>query len=164
MHDTIEYCTRGIFLTEICCSKLGPWIAKRRTSEVQKKYSEIGGGSPILQWTNKQGELLCKKLDKISPETAPHKHYVAFRYADPLTEVALERIHKYDCHIFLGVMKPKQVQHINMNLENSFDFSCMFYFFSDGVQHTVLFSQYPQYSCSTSGSSFNAIYNYYKTR
>jgi len=39
-----------------------------------------------------------------------------------------------------------------------------FSFFSDGVQRTVLFSQYPQYSCSTSGSSFNAIYNYYKTR
>ncbi|XP_011254789.1 ferrochelatase, mitochondrial isoform X1 [Camponotus floridanus] len=109
-------------------SKLGPWIAKRRTPEVQKKYSEIGGGSPILQWTNKQGELLCKKLNKISPETAPHKYYVAFRYADPLTEDTLERIR------------------------------------NDGVQHTVLFSQYPQYSCSTSGSSFNAIYNYYKTR
>lgn len=39
-----------------------------------------------------------------------------------------------------------------------------FSFFSDEVQHTVLFSQYPQYSCSTSGSSFNAIYSYYKTR
>ncbi|KAL6262755.1 hypothetical protein P5V15_005546 [Pogonomyrmex californicus] len=109
-------------------SKLGPWIAKRRTPEVQKKYSEIGGGSPILRWTNKQGELLCNKLDEISPETAPHKYYVAFRYADPLTEDTLERIR------------------------------------NDGVQHTVLFSQYPQYSCSTSGSSFNAIYNYYKTR
>lgn len=109
-------------------SKLGPWIAKFRTSDVQKKYSEIGGGSPILQWTNKQGELLCKKLNKISPETAPHKYYVAFRYADPLTEETLERIR------------------------------------NDGVQHTVIFSQYPQYSCSTSGSSFKAIYNYYKTR
>ncbi|XP_011143729.1 ferrochelatase, mitochondrial isoform X1 [Harpegnathos saltator] len=109
-------------------SILGPWIAKRRTMEVQKKYFEIGGGSPILQWTNKQGELLCEKLDEISPETAPHKYYVAFRYADPLTEDTLERIR------------------------------------NDGVRHTVLFSQYPQYSCSTSGSSFNAIYNYYRTR
>lgn len=25
-------------------SRLGPWIAKRRTPEVQKKYQEIGGG------------------------------------------------------------------------------------------------------------------------
>lgn len=35
-------------------SKLGPWIAKRRTPEVQKKYQEIGGGSPILKWTRLQ--------------------------------------------------------------------------------------------------------------
>ncbi|KAI8431391.1 hypothetical protein MSG28_015923 [Choristoneura fumiferana] len=35
-------------------SKLGPWIATRRTAEVQKKYKEIGGGSPILKWTHLQ--------------------------------------------------------------------------------------------------------------
>ncbi|XP_014219770.1 ferrochelatase, mitochondrial isoform X2 [Copidosoma floridanum] len=109
-------------------SRLGPWIAQRRTPEVQKKYEEIGGGSPILSWTNKQGELLCKKLDHISPETAPHKHYVGFRYADPLAEEALQKIEE------------------------------------DGVEHTVLFSQYPQYSCATSGSSFNAIHRFYKNR
>lgn len=95
-----EHCIKEISYTELYYSKLGPWIAKRRTPEVQKKYSEIGGGSPILQWTNKQGELLCKKLNKISPETAPHKYYVAFRYADPLTEDTLERIRKYDYIIF----------------------------------------------------------------
>ncbi|XP_014606911.1 PREDICTED: ferrochelatase, mitochondrial [Polistes canadensis] len=109
-------------------SKLGPWIAQRRTPEVQKKYSEIGGGSPILEWTNKQGELLCTKLDKISPETAPHKYYVAFRYADPLTEDTLNEIE------------------------------------DDGAERTVVFSQYPQYSCATSGSSFNAIYKHYKNK
>ncbi|XP_076658945.1 ferrochelatase, mitochondrial [Halictus rubicundus] len=109
-------------------SKLGPWIAKRRTAEVQKKYNEIGGGSPILKWTNMQGELLCKQLDNVSPETAPHKHYVAFRYADPLTENTLQEIEL------------------------------------DGIEHTIIFSQYPQYSCATTGSSFNAIFNYYKKR
>ena len=109
-------------------SHLGPWIAKRRTPKVQKKYDEIGGGSPILKWTNTQGELLCKQLDKVSPETAPHKHYVAFRYAHPLTEDALKELEE------------------------------------DSVQHTVIFSQYPQYSCATAGSSFNAIYKYYKNR
>lgn len=92
---------------------MGPWIAKRRTAEVQKKYSEIGGGSPILQWTNKQGELLCEKLDKISPETAPHKYYVAFRYADPLTDETLERMHKYGHHISSGVMQYKHAQNAN---------------------------------------------------
>ncbi|KAK0159570.1 hypothetical protein PV327_010666 [Microctonus hyperodae] len=109
-------------------SQLGPWIAKRRTPDVQKKYEEIGGGSPILKWSNLQGELMCKQLDKISPQTAPHKHYVAFRYTDPFTEESLDAIEK------------------------------------DGIEHTVLFSQYPQYSCATTGSSFNAVYNYYKSK
>ncbi|KAK9299820.1 hypothetical protein QLX08_007273 [Tetragonisca angustula] len=109
-------------------SRLGPWIAKSRTPKVQKKYSEIGGKSPILEWTNKQGNLLCEKLDSISPETAPHKHYVAFRYANPLTENTLQKIEE------------------------------------DGIEHMVLFSQYPQYCCATSGSSFIEIYKYYTTR
>lgn len=38
---------------------------------------------------------MCEKLDKISPSTAPHKHYVAFRYVDPLTESTLEQVKEY---------------------------------------------------------------------
>ena len=82
-------------LSFLIFSYLGPFIAQRRTEKVQKKYGEIGGGSPILKWTNKQGELLCQRLDQISPETAPHKHYVGFRYADPLTEETLQAIEEY---------------------------------------------------------------------
>ena len=59
--------------------KLGPWIAKRRTPSIIEKYNEIGGGSPIYDWTSKQGQLMCEKLDQLCPETAPHKPYVAFR-------------------------------------------------------------------------------------
>lgn len=59
-----------------------------------KKYEEIGGGSPILKWTQLQGEKMCRKLDQECPESAPHKHYVGFRYADPLTDAALEQIEK----------------------------------------------------------------------
>ena len=40
----------------------------------------IGGGSPIYDWTSKQGKLMCDKLDQLCPESAPHKPYVAFRY------------------------------------------------------------------------------------
>lgn len=109
-------------------SKLGPWIARRRTPEVQKKYQEIGGGSPILKWTKLQGELMCKELDKISPETAPHKPYVGFRYVNPLTEDTLDEIER------------------------------------DAPERVVIFSQYPQYSCATSGSSFNSIYYHYRKR
>lgn len=77
-----------------CFSKLGQWIASRRTADVQKKYKEIGGGSPILKWTNLQGKLLCKQLDKVSPGTAPHKHYVAFRYVPPFTEDAFNQLER----------------------------------------------------------------------
>ncbi|XP_034116061.2 ferrochelatase, mitochondrial [Drosophila albomicans] len=107
-------------------SRLGPWIAQRRTPEVQKKYKEIGGGSPILKWTELQGQLMCEQLDKVSPATAPHKHYVGFRYVNPLTEDTLAKIE------------------------------------SDKPERVVLFSQYPQYSCATSGSSFNSIFSHYR--
>jgi len=73
---------------------LGPLIAKRRAPEVAKKYNEIGGGSPILRWTETQGDKLCRKLDALSPSTAPHKHYVGFRYADPLSDQSLLQIEK----------------------------------------------------------------------
>lgn len=72
---------------------------------------------------------MCKLLDKISPETAPHIPYVAFRYADPLTE---EMYHKL---------------------------------FADGFGNgkggrAVAFTQYPQYSCSTTGSSLNELWKW----
>jgi len=37
---------------------LGRWIAKRRTASIQAKYAEIGGGSPIFKWTDKQGKQI----------------------------------------------------------------------------------------------------------
>ncbi|XP_077594055.1 ferrochelatase, mitochondrial [Stigmatopora nigra] len=109
-------------------SKLGPFIAKRRTPKIQEQYSKIGGGSPIKRWTAMQGEGMVKLLDEMSPETAPHKFYIGFRYVHPLTEEAIEEMEK------------------------------------DGVNRAVAFTQYPQYSCSTTGSSLNAIYRYYRSR
>lgn len=72
---------------------------------------------------------MCKLLDKLSPETAPHKPYVAFRYADPLTEEMYEQL------------------------------------FKDGFGkgrggRAVAFTQYPQYSCSTTGSSLNELWKW----
>ena len=78
-------------------------------------------------WTEKQGEGMVKLLDEISPQTAPHKFYIGFRYVNPLTETAIQEMEK------------------------------------DGVERAIAFTQYPQYSCSTTGSSLNAIYMHYKT-
>jgi protoheme ferro-lyase len=69
---------------------LGPWIAKRRTPKIQKQYAEIGGGSPIRKFTEAQGKMLVEALDRISPSTAPHKAYVAFRYFFPLLSMKLK--------------------------------------------------------------------------
>jgi protoheme ferro-lyase len=101
--------------------QLGKFIAWRRTSKVQAQY-ELIGGSPIRKWTELQGEEMCKLLDVQSPETAPHKPYIAFRYAHPLTDEALDKME------------------------------------ADGVTRVVAFSQFPQWSCTTTGSSMNELW------
>ena len=92
---------------------MAKWIAKRRTPKIQEQYEKIGGGSPIRKWTDLQGEQMVRLLDKMSPETgwlrenspvtwpetpssslAPHKHYIGFRYAKPLTEDAIDQMDK----------------------------------------------------------------------
>jgi protoporphyrin/coproporphyrin ferrochelatase len=72
---------------------------------------------------------MCKILDQISPETAPHKPYVAFRYADPLTEEMYGKL-----------------------LADGFG--------GGKGGRAVAFTQYPQYSCSTTGSSLNELWKW----
>lgn len=72
---------------------------------------------------------MCKILDKLSPETAPHKPYVAFRYAAPLTEEMYQKL-----------------------LDDGFG--------RGRGGRAVAFTQYPQYSCSTTGSSLNELWKW----
>lgn len=101
---------------------LGPFIAKRRAPKVRALYDAIGGGSPIKQWTDAQGAGLCARLDALSPATAPHRFYVAFRYVAPFADDAVTAMA------------------------------------ADGITRAVAFTQYPQWSCTTSGSSFNELW------
>jgi protoporphyrin/coproporphyrin ferrochelatase len=101
---------------------LGPFIARRRAPRVKENYRLIGGGSPILHWTKEQGAGMVCWLDQLSPETAPHNFYVAFRYIYPHSSDALE------------AMK------------------------NDGIERAIAFSQYPQFSCTTTGSSVNELW------
>ena len=72
---------------------------------------------------------MCKILDQISPQTAPHKPYVAFRYANPLTD-----------DMYAQLLKDG---------------------FGGGKGgRAVAFTQYPQYSCSTTGSSLNELWKW----
>ena len=40
----------------------------------------------------------------------------------------------------------------------------MYICYRDGIKRAVAFTQYPQYSCSTTGSSLNAMYRYYSKK
>ncbi|CAI2026161.1 hypothetical protein SEUBUCD646_0H02180 [Saccharomyces eubayanus] len=73
---------------------IAKYIAKFRTPKIEKQYKEIGGGSPIRKWSEYQASEVCKILDETCPETAPHKPYVAFRYAKPLTEETYKQMLK----------------------------------------------------------------------
>lgn len=106
---------------------LGTFIAKRRTPKVQAQYEQIGG-SPIRMWTEHQGQKMCEILDKTNPDTAPHKPYIAFRYAHPLTEEALQQMQ------------------------------------DDKMERVVAFSQFPQWSCTTTGSSMNELWRQIKEK
>ena len=101
---------------------LGPFIARRRAPKVRHLYQTIGGGSPILRYTRTQGEGMVERLDRLSPQTAPHGFYVAFRYVQPKSDDALRAMA------------------------------------ADGVERAVAFTQYPQFSCSTTGSSLNELW------
>jgi ferrochelatase len=65
---------------------------------------------------------MVERLDRLSPQTAPHEFYVAFRYIEPSSETALQAMA------------------------------------ADGVTRAVAFTQYPQFSCSTTGSSLNELW------
>lgn len=101
---------------------LGRFIAKRRAPKVRALYEAIGGGSPILRWTEAQGAGICARLDALSPATAPHRFYVAFRYVAPFADDAVQAMR------------------------------------DDGITRAVAFTQYPQWSCTTSGSSYNELW------
>jgi ferrochelatase len=102
--------------------QLGTLIAQRRAPKVAAKYAEIGGGSPILKWTQLQAAGMQRWLEELAPEFGPYQPYIAFRYADPLTAETLQRMH------------------------------------ADGVTRAVAFTQYPQWSCSTTGASLNELW------
>jgi protoporphyrin/coproporphyrin ferrochelatase len=99
----------------------GPYIANKRTPRIQEQYRQIGGKSPIGEWTELQGKEMIKKLQALHPGQN-FKHYVTFRYAPPLTEEVLLKMQ------------------------------------ADGVKRAIAFSQYPQYSCTTTGSSLNHLW------
>ncbi|MGV0105186.1 ferrochelatase [Nostoc sp. DSM 114167] len=94
------------------------FIATRRTRTSQENYKQIGGGSPLRQITEAQGEALKEQLGSLGQEV---NIYVGMRYWHPYTEEAIAQITQ------------------------------------DRVEHLVILPLYPQFSISTSGSSFRLL-------
>ncbi|MDB9314966.1 ferrochelatase [Spirulina sp. CS-785/01] len=103
-----------------------PWLQKplawlistRRTKTSQENYKQIGGGSPLRQITEAQGEALEQQLQEAGQEA---KIYVGMRYWHPFTEEAIAQIKR------------------------------------DNINKLVILPLYPQFSISTSGSSFRLL-------
>ena len=74
---------------------LAKLISKIRTPIAKKIYAEIGGGSPILQLTNKQAESLEKKLNDINKQNI-YKCYVVMRCWNPRAEAVLNIVKEFN--------------------------------------------------------------------
>src|SRR5689334_20279379 len=70
--------------------RLAKMISTRRSPSVIEQYREIGGKSPLKDYTLKQAALLEEKLN----EQVPAKVYVAMRYWHPSTDEALDAIER----------------------------------------------------------------------
>ena len=68
------------------------FISKRRAPKSRAAYDSIGGGSPILKYSNEQARLLCLSLKE--RYNLDVKAYIGMRYWHPFTEEALEKIQK----------------------------------------------------------------------
>jgi len=73
-------------------SVLAYGISKRRSPKSREAYESIGGGSPILKYSNAQAELIEKTL--LRKYDIEAKCYVGMRYWHPFTEDALDEIVK----------------------------------------------------------------------
>lgn len=65
-------------------------ISKRRAPKSREAYNSIGGGSPILKYSNAQASLITKSL--MENHGIDAKCYVGMRYWKPYTEEALDEI------------------------------------------------------------------------
>ncbi len=66
-------------------------IARARTKDVQENYRKIGGGSPIVLWSTRQGEGLVERLRARGHDV---EYALAMRYWNPTTQEALDRLEK----------------------------------------------------------------------
>jgi protoporphyrin/coproporphyrin ferrochelatase len=110
---------------------LGPFIAKRRSPRIVEQYKTIGGKSPIGDWTEKQGKEMIRKLEVMSSAmkgSTSSSNSLKFKF--------------YTCFRYAPPLTHECLQQMA----------------EDGVERAVAFSQYPHFSCTTTGSSLNHLW------
>lgn len=76
-------------LSSLLQKPLARWVARRRAPEAWRNYQAIGGGSPILRWTEQQAAGLALGLSEHVP-AGELRVLPAMRYSPPLVRDALE--------------------------------------------------------------------------
>ncbi|MHA1910080.1 MAG: ferrochelatase [Candidatus Kariarchaeaceae archaeon] len=95
-------------------------VTRSRGLKTREKYQKIGGGSPLLEYTQRFAENLTKQLKEQGVNVST---VLSMRYSPPRADEAVQKLQEED------------------------------------VKKVILFTQYPHYSISTTGSSF---YDFYK--
>jgi ferrochelatase len=76
---------------------LGPWIARMRTATVRRRYAQIGGRSPLSDWTLLQGQHMATRLQSLKPSRGPFRPYLAMRHSTPSADDALRALLRDGC-------------------------------------------------------------------
>ena len=71
---------------------IATFVSKRRAPKSREAYESIGGGSPILKYSNEQARLIAESIQERYGMAV--KTYIGMRYWYPFTEEALEQIQK----------------------------------------------------------------------
>ncbi|HOD67410.1 MAG TPA: ferrochelatase [candidate division Zixibacteria bacterium] len=86
---------------------LAKLIAARRAEKVKRHYDLIGGGSPLLHWTEAQKAHLERSFAE-GAVTRPLRCYIGMRYAPPMTGEAVRQAYEDGCRtMFFLPMYPQ---------------------------------------------------------
>lgn len=100
--------------------RLFAWLlARRKAPSSSRNYAAIGGGSPLVAWTQQQGDGMQALVEAETDAVLTIEP--CMRYWHPTAEIAVRRAAAF------------------------------------GAEHIVAFSQYPQYSTTTTGSSLRDL-------
>ena len=128
--------------------KLFAWlIATRRAPEAAKGYAALGGKSPLLENTQRQAHALARALapddSRDGEGTIPRKEEVGRRLEQPPRAASGTAADgAFEIFVCMRYWRPRAAEVVT-ELKRK------------GFEHVILLPLYPQYSLTTSGSSYN---------